>query len=68
MRRINLHIIKDNEHFANLSAASAGNTDWEFLNLLRHAGFNAGEKWVRTNYDVLGTDLPFPQHILEDYI
>lgn len=68
MRRINLHIIKDNEAFADLSAASAGNTDWEFLNMLRHAGFNAGEKWVRANYDVLGKDQPFPQNILEDYI
>lgn len=68
MRRINLHIIKDDHFFHDLSALSAANTDWDFLNSLRHAGFKAGEKWIRANYEGLGTDLPTPSHILEDYI
>lgn len=68
MRRINLHIIKDNEFFSDLSALSAGNTDWEFLTRLRHAGFQAGQKWLRANYDLLGQNRPFNQHILDEYI
>lgn len=68
MRRINLHIIKDNEFFSDLSAASAGNTDWDFLTRLRHAGFRAGQKWLRGNYELLGEDQPFSQNIMEEYI
>ena len=68
VRRINLHIIKDDEFFSDFASVSKMNTDWDFMNELRHAGFAAGEKWVQKNYDSLGKDLPFPQHVLDDYI
>ena len=68
MRRINLHVIKDDDAFHGLTAQSAANTDWEFLNSLRHAGHRAGERWIRMHYDALGTDIPFDPNIVEDYI
>ena len=68
MRRINLHIIKDNEFFSDLSALSAGNTDWEFLSKLRHAGQKAGQKWLRENCELLGEARPFSQQILDEYV
>ncbi len=68
MRRINLHIIKDNEFFSDLSALSAGNTDWEFLSKLRHAGQKAGQKWLRENGELLGEARPFSQQILDEYV
>jgi NTE family protein len=68
VRRINLHIIKDDEFFTDFSSHSKMNTDWRFMSKLRQAGHAAGEKWVQQNFDSLGKDLPFPQHVLDDYI
>jgi NTE family protein len=68
MRRINLHIIKDNEFFSDLSAASKMNTGWPFMSKLRRAGFRAGQRWIEEHFDSLGDNLPFPQHVLDDYI
>lgn len=68
MHRINLHVIKDDQFFSKLSAASKMNTSWRFLDDLRCAGFNAGQRWIQRNYDLLGTNLPFPQHLLDDYV
>ncbi len=68
IRRVNLHIIKDDATFYDLTSVSAGNTDWDFLNMLRRAGEKTGERWIREHHDQLGEDLPFSRAIYEDYI
>jgi NTE family protein len=68
IRRINLHIIKDDATFYGLGSASAANTDWDFLNALRRAGNKAGERFIRRTYDKLGRDQPFDSAILEEYL
>ncbi len=68
MRRINLHLIKDEDFFDGLSYSSSFNTDIGFLRKLRAAGAAAGQRWIESAYDDLGTDLPFPDDLLEDYV
>jgi NTE family protein len=68
IRRINLHIIKDEVAFRDLRATSAMNTDWDFLTELRHIGKKAGRRWIHEHFDLLGTDQPFNHAFIEDYI
>lgn len=68
LRRINLHIIRDDGIFHGLSFTSALNTDWDFLNTLRRAGQKAAQRWIRKSFDELGTDLPFDDAVVQDYI
>ena len=68
LRRINLHVIKDDTTFNGLSSASTMNTDWVFLHKLRRAGQRSGEKWIRDYYDELGQDMPFHKIVFDDYI
>ena len=68
IRRINLHIVKDDAVFADLGAGSALNTDWDFLNALRRAGGETAQRWIGANYARLGTDIPFDESLLDDYL
>jgi NTE family protein len=68
MRRINLHIVKDEAAFAGLHAGSALNTDWDFLTGLKRAGVTAGERWIAARFDQLGRDLPLDRETLADYL
>src|SRR5205085_7308382 len=68
MHRINLHVIKDPTAFSGLYAGSALNTDWDFLNSLRHAGRLAARKWIGASFRKLGTRLPFDNALLDDYL
>jgi NTE family protein len=68
IRRINLHIIKDDATFYGLTSASAANTDWDFLNMLRRAGRKTGERWIQRSFDRLGERLPFDRAIQEEYL
>ena len=68
MRRINLHIVKDDAVFADLRSGSSLNTDWDFLNALRRAGGQAAERWIASTYARLGTDIPIDLRLLDDYL
>jgi len=68
MRRINLHLIKDPAAFAGLHAGSALNTDWDFLNALRHAGTLAARQWIGATYRKLGRRIAFDETMLDDYL
>lgn len=68
IRRINLHIIRDDSLFQPLTHTSALNTDWDFLNFLRHAGHKCGERWIRESFDKLGMDIPFSPSMIEAYV
>jgi NTE family protein len=68
MHRINLHLIKDPKVFTGLYAGSALNTDWDFLNSLRHAGRLAARRWIGATYRKLGTRIPFDETLLDDYL
>jgi NTE family protein len=68
MRRINLHVIKDEAAFAGLHAGSALNTEWAFLTGLRQAGRAAGERWIAAHHARLGRDLPLDPQIVADYL
>jgi NTE family protein len=68
MRRINLHIVKDNDAFEDLTANSALNTDWDFLCSLRRAGNAAAQRWIDANHDRVGGDIPFDESALDDYL
>ena len=68
LRRINLHVIKDPAAFSGMYAGSALNTDWDFLNALRHAGRLAARQWIGATYRKLGTSIAFDETILDDYL
>jgi NTE family protein len=68
IHRVNLHVIKDTQAFSGLGAGSALNTDWDFLNALRHAGKLAAQRWIAAAYGKLGTRVAFDETILDDYV
>jgi NTE family protein len=53
--RINMHLIKNENTFKNLNLSSALNTDWDFLMMLHEEGRATAERWIRKNYDTVGT-------------
>ncbi len=68
MRRINLHVIKDEDFFADLNYSSSFNTDLGFLRELKAAGAAAAGRWLAKALDDLGTRRPFPDDLIEDYL
>ncbi len=67
-RRINLHLVKDEETFAPLHSGSVLNTDWDFLNLLRRAGRAAGERFIAERYADLGRKVAFDRSGFADFL
>lgn len=54
IKALNLHIIRDNDFFAELDLSTALNTDWNFLLQLFEAGRNSGKRWLEEHYDDIG--------------
>jgi NTE family protein len=69
MKRVNMHVIKNEEAFKGLNLSSALNTDWDFLTRLHEAGYKTAEGWIERNYETLGTGKPsIDQKMFSDFI
>ncbi|MBY0461893.1 MAG: patatin-like phospholipase family protein, partial [Alphaproteobacteria bacterium] len=55
LKRINMHMIKNEDAFKNLNLSSALNTDWDFLMMLHNEGRKAADKWINDHYDDVGS-------------
>ena len=55
MKRMNMHMIKNEDSFKNLNLSSALNTDWDFLMMLHNEGRKAADKWINDHYNDVGS-------------
>ncbi len=55
LKRMNMHMIKNEDSFKNLNLSSALNTDWDFLMMLHNEGRKAAGNWINNNYDNVGS-------------
>jgi NTE family protein len=56
---VNFHMIEAQDDLAEFDASSKFNTDMQFLEELHRRGWEAGERWLEKNYDVLGVKSSF---------
>jgi len=56
VKRVYMHLINDEETFADLGGSSALNTEWEFLTHLFERGRAAADKWIKENYEKIGKE------------
>lgn len=69
MKRLNMHLIKNENTFRDLNLSSALNTDWEFLTMLFKEGRSTAEKWIHKNYDNVGSNnYELSQEIFGDFV
>lgn len=54
IKALNIHIIRDNDFFAELDLSTALNTEWKFLNQLFEAGRRSGLRWLDEHYEDIG--------------
>lgn len=64
IKRMNIHLIKNDSSFKGLNLSSALNSDWDFLTYLYEEGRKTAEEWIKKNYEEIGTD----QHTLNEEI
>ena len=62
MKRMNMHVIKNEDSFKGLNLSSALNTDWDFLMMLHNEGRKTADKWINDHYEKVGTQ----QHSLDE--
>ena len=49
IKRMNIHLIQNEETFKNLNQSSALNTDWNFLQMLKEEGRKTADFWLQIN-------------------
>ncbi|MCX7338795.1 MAG: patatin-like phospholipase family protein [Alphaproteobacteria bacterium] len=54
MKRVNMHLIKNEDSFKGLNLSSALNTDWEFLMMLFEEGRKSASEWIGDHFDKVG--------------
>ena len=54
LKRLRVHCLRADQEMLQFSHASVLSPDWDFLLQLRDLGRNAGEKWLKENYDHIG--------------
>jgi NTE family protein len=54
MKRLYMHLIRDQEKFLDFDLSNALNSTPEFINDLHDAGIKAGQKWIKDNYEDIG--------------
>lgn len=66
IKKINMHVIEDEETFQELGWSSKLNTEWEFLNHLFEKGRAAADTWIKKNYDKVGKEstAPIKEHFV----
>lgn len=56
LKKMNMHVIRNDGMMTNFSVASKLNTDWEFLSELYEKGRTAGKEWLEVHYDKIGNE------------
>jgi NTE family protein len=54
LKRVNMHIIEDNDFFSELNPSSRLNTDKDFIRMLYDRGRSVAASWVKKNYESVG--------------
>ena len=54
LKKLNMHLIRDDNFFGNLERESGFSADPDFLKYLFNAGQKAGQKWLKENGDAIG--------------
>ena len=64
VKRMNIHLIKNEDAFRGLNLTSALNTDWEFLQMLKEAGRSTADNWLKAHKEKIGTK----QHSIDEEV
>ncbi len=66
IKRVNMHLLEDEETFQELGWSSKLNTEWEFLTHLFEKGRAAADSWIKKNFDKVGkeTTAPMREHFI----
>ncbi|TGW14628.1 patatin-like phospholipase family protein [Candidatus Hepatobacter penaei] len=54
MKRLNMHLVRNESLFNDLDLSSALNPDWGFIHFLFEEGRKSGKAWIEKNYDAIG--------------
>lgn len=68
LKRINIHLIKNEDVFLHLNASSTLNTHWDFLQYLYHAGKETANQWIKAHFHTIGSDHPINNDIFNYFI
>lgn len=55
IKRVNMHVIKNEDSFKGLNLSSAMNTDWDFLMMLFNEGRKTADRWIAQHFDKVGS-------------
>lgn len=55
VKRMNVHLIKNEDAFRGLDMSSALNADWDFLQMLKEAGRSTADRWLKAHKEKIGT-------------
>lgn len=55
VKRVSMHLIKNEDAFRGLNLTSALNTDWDFLQMLKEAGRSTADRWLKEHKCHIGT-------------
>lgn len=64
VKRMNIHLIKNEDAFRGLNLTSALNTDWDFLQMLKEAGRSTADNWLKAHKEKIGTK----QHSIDEEV
>jgi NTE family protein len=56
MKKMLIHSIRSDEDMTKFDVSSKLNTDWKFLTYLRDRGRTVAKRWMKQNYDKIGTE------------
>lgn len=66
MKRLHMHMIRDDQFFGGIDRASGFCSDPDFLEYLFKAGRRAGRQWLKNHFDQIG--VASTAHIEEDFV
>ncbi|MDR1267030.1 MAG: patatin-like phospholipase family protein [Holosporales bacterium] len=64
IKKLHVHLIQDEAAFQDLGWSSKLNTDKKFIDYLFEAGYKAGDKWIKENFDKVGVETTAPMEDL----
>ncbi|MEI8295615.1 MAG: patatin-like phospholipase family protein [Alphaproteobacteria bacterium] len=68
LKRINMHVIKNEEAFKDFNLSSAMNTDWDFLQGLFEAGQKTATQWIKNNFEHIGKKTSLDEEMFADFV
>jgi NTE family protein len=71
LKRVNIHLIKNEDVFSSLNLSSALNTDLDFLMHLYNAGRDTAKLWISSNYKRVGTHFKMDEaekYVFSDFV